>query len=96
MLSRNLSTHFILDAHRLFSLPSFLRLGQRLTLAALPLAKSLVDVRQCDPWGDLPGKQGGGGAIAGREGRRSENTPQPLFTITTHHPPPYHQTRSAW
>ena len=43
-----------------FSLPSFLRLGQCLTLAALPLVKSLVDVRQCfDPWGGSAWKTGG-------------------------------------
>ena len=42
-----------------FWLPSFPRLGKCLSLTALPLAKSLVDVRQCN---DLPGKQGGGGA----------------------------------
>ena len=85
LLSRNLSTH-ILDAHLFFWLPSFLRPGQCLTLAALSLAKSLVDVRQCDPRGGSAWKTGGGGAIAGREGRRSENTPQPT-PVYHHHSP---------
>ena len=63
--------------------PSFLRLGQCLTLAALLVAKKLGRC-QAVPWGeDLPGKhQGGWGAIGEGEGVKTtpNSASQPLFT----------------
>ena len=81
-VSRNQPMHIYTFLHMLLR-PSFLRLGQCLTLAALLVAKKLGRC-QAVPWGeDLPGKhQGGWGAIGEGEGVKTtpNSASQPLFT----------------